>query len=325
MSAGDIPNRFSSFDQTDHRPQWEVVAPSNLTRRRLSDPDALHNTPNHFSREQGLADQRSCDKGRDFSGRKAGSVPSVPEERPRSDEWVRVRQKNFSDERQGRRSSSPVNLWSKAFGHQGSPRNRSSEAFDNRTSLGRTHGDNSVSSFRGRRSISPLRTKRSSVINSKRSSSSERNSGYTRRYTPPHSERLSRSCNVQSSSTRQSDSHSFATRGRHNDKIQHDKGIQRTSSKKHCDLRRSLMLHQQRKHLSSLPRSRAREEGKRHSSLEEEKKTSSDEHDKSFSSHSSSESGSPPKGVNRKRPHVNDKKAKKDAETAKKSELKSGS
>lgn len=327
LPAGDIPSRFSSFDQTDHIPRWEVVAPSNPTRRRLSDPDVLHtDTPNHFSRGQDLADQRSCTKGRDLTGRTAASLPN---ERPRSDEWLRTYHKSFPDERQGRRSTSPLNLWSKHFGHQGSPllcrvRSRSPEAFDNRTSLGRTHSENSVGSFGGRRSISPLRGKRSSLIRSKRSSSSERSSDYTRHDTPPHGERLSRSCNMPSSVTRQSDSHSCATRGRHSGKIQHDKGIQRTSSKKHSDLRRSLMLHQQRKHLSSLSRSRAKEEGKRHSSLEKEKKTTSDEHDKSSSSHSPFESGSPPKGVNRKRPHIDDKRAREDAETLKKSELTSG-
>jgi len=86
------------------------------------------------------------------------------------------------------------------------------------------------------------------------------------------------------------------------------------------DLRRSLMLHQQRKH-SSL-RERSRENSIKYS--ERATKTSPDKRDKSPGSYSSAESSSSNQGTNRKRHKYDDEKRRDDVETIKRSKFASG-
>lgn len=251
----------------------------------------------------------------------------MSEERPRSDEWLRSNQRSFRDGRRGRRSASPINLQSKPFGHEHAPfleefRKSSPETLDNRTSLDRSHSGDSARSRHGRQNNSPARDTRSSTNRSKRSSSSERNSDFKVYETSPRSKRTTYSSNEQSLVRRQIDSRGYSPRGRHSDKVQIEKGRaeQRTSTRKGSDLRRSLMLHHQRKLLSSSLRGRHSEDDTKRHLLEKGRTNILDDSDNSSGSLSSAESSSPPKGGNRKR-HCNDEKTRQDDERAKKSKL----
>ena len=318
-------NNFAQFDHTNHWPKWEVVAPNNPTRRRLSDPDILQEARRHTAWKQDFVDQRCCNKARDLTGRKPGNFL---EERPRSDEWLNRGHRHFQS--RGRHSTSPVNLRSKDDSHEGFARsedfrNGFHEAFDNRTSVDRKHGGEFVHLMHSYRSNSPVRGKRSSPDRGMRSSSSERSSDFKLHENSPHSEKSNHSSNEHSSGARQRDICSNSPRGRHNtSKVLNERGnAERTGTKRDCDLRRSLMLHQQRKHLSSLPRDRFREEESKRSSLERGRKSSPGEHYRSSGSLSSTDSTSPPKGGNRKRQHE-DENIRQDMETAKKSKMVSG-
>lgn len=320
VSTGNVPSRFSSFDQTDLQRRWEAAAPGKLISRRLSDPDVLRDRPSHNSRGQDLADQRSSSIRKDLTSR---SVGVLADERPRSDEWLKVSQRNSQDKKQGRHSASPVNLRSKTSNRPGTLlveiRNRLPEALDNRSSLDRPHGNNSAGSTYGRRSNLLVREKNTTALKIKRSLSSERGCNYERYDTSPHKDRVSHSSTEQSTAAKQIAGRSFSPSGRHSDKEHHGKGMQRSSSKKDSDLRRSLTLHHHKKHpSSSVPRIKARDEAKTHPFSERGKQSSTGELDKSSSSHSSSESSSPTKKGNRKRHHDNDEKIKENIDAIKK-------
>ena len=284
----------------------------------MSDPDVLRGRPIHTSRGQDLEDQRSSNLRKDLTSRTVGILA---DKRPRSDEWLKVSQRNSQDKKQGRRSASPVNLRSKTSSRPGTLlveiRNRLPEALDNRSSLDRPHGNNFAGSTHGRRSNSPVREKSTAALKIKRSSSSERGCNYARYDASPHRDRVSHSSTEQSTTAKQIAGRSFSPRGRHSDKGHHGKGMQGSSSKKDSDLRRSLILHHQRKHLSlSVPRIKA--------VSERGKQSSTGELDKSSGSHSSSESSSPTKKGNRKRRHNSDEKIKENIDAIKKSKFKSG-
>ena len=299
-------NSFPSFDQERQWPRWETVAPSNPSRRTPSDPDVITDTPKDSPWVQ---NPRSCNKLREFTGRRAAALS---DERPRSDEWVSNTHKHFRD--RGRHSASPVNVRPKTHGTRGSTLwDKTLEASTEITS-------NSAHSRRGRTSISPARNRHSSSNReSSRSLSAERSSDLRHQQTSPRSERSSQAFNEQRLDRRKRESRSYSPNPNTKMPLLRERSIENGSGnggRRRTDLRRCLMLHQQRK--QSTLRDRSRENIKY---SERATKTSLDKRDKSPGSYSSAESSSSTQGTNRKRQKYDDEKRRDDVETIKRSEF----
>ena len=240
----------------------------------------------------------------------------MSDERPRSDEWISNTHRHFRD--RGRHSASPVDVHPKAYGHRGSSLwHKTLKASIEITS-------NSAHSRRGRSSISPARNRHSSVNReSSRSLSAERGSDLRHQGTSPGSERSSQTFNEQRLDRRKRDSRSYSPNPNTKVPLLRERSNENgngNGGRRVTDLRRSLMLHQQRKH-SSL-RERSREKSIKYS--ERATKTSLDKRDKSPGSYSSAESSSSTQGTNRKRQKYDDEKRRDDVETTKRSEFASG-
>lgn len=301
-------NSFPSYDKERQWPRWEAVAPSSPSRRKPSDPDVITDTPKDSPWVQ---NPRSCNKLREFTGRRAAALS---EERPRSDEWLRNTHRYFRE--RGRHSALPVNLRPEAYGHRGPP-------LLEKTLKGSSKIDsNSAYSRRGRSSISPVRNRHSSANGeSSRSLSAERSSDFKLQGTSPGSERSSHAFNEQRLEQRKRESLSYSPNS--NNKVPLLRGRSNedgNGGRRGNDLRRSLMLHQQRKN-SSL-RERSREKGIKHS--ERAAKPSPDKRDISPGYNSSAESSSSTQGTNRKRHRYDDEKRRDDVETPKRSKFASG-
>ena len=297
------------LDETRQWPRWETVAPSNPTRRRLSDPDVINDTPKDNPWAQ---HPRTCNMTRDLTDRRA---PALLEGRPHSDEWLRNTHRPCKD--RGRRSASPVNFHPKVYDHRGSPPMDKNFKTSPEISYKTDHSN------RGRDRISPFRGRHSSAnrVRSIRSSSTERSSDFTVHKTSPGSERSRKAFNDHGLEQRNRESRSYSPnpnakvallRGR-----SHDGG---RGGRKDVDLRRSLILHQQRKHSSF--RQRDRDEGVKFS--EGGLKTSPDKRDKSPASHSRVESSTSTQSTNRKRHKCDGEKRRNEIETTKRSKFVSG-
>lgn len=300
-------NSFPSFDIERQWPRWEAVAPKSPSRRNPSDPDFITDTPRDGT---WVENQRSCNERREFTGRRAAALP---DERPRSDEWLRNTHKHFED--RGRHSASPVNVRPKAYGHREPPHlDRLLKASPEITSY-------SARSRRGRSSISPARNRHSSANReSSRSLSAERNSDFRHQGTSPRSERSSQVFNEQRLEGRKRESRSYSPNPNTKVPLLRERSIEDgngNGGRRGTDLRRFLMLHQQRKH-SSL-RERSREKSTKHS--ERATKTSPDKRDKSPGYYSSAESSSSTQGTNRKRHKYDDEKRRDDYETTNRSKV----
>ena len=224
--------------------------------------------------------------------------------------WGRV-------EKRRRRSISPVNVRSRDYDHQEIPlseergRKRSPEAHDIRAPVNLKHGADFAHSARDHPTSSSSSRKRNSPGRGTRDSSSEAS---------PLSERSSYSCSEQSSERRFGGSRNFDTRERHhNSRVPNERG-RPERSKKEADLRRSLMEHQHRKHISCTGRDRSKEERLSYLSSERERKSSPDEHYRSTGSRSTAESTSSSRTGNRKR-HHEDERTRHNMESNKKREL----
>ena len=275
-STGDENRRTSPpSDQTRQWPRWETVAPSNQTREP-SNMDVVKDAPQHVPWAQDL---RPCNKFKDLTSR---NPSAVSEGRPRSDEWLRNTQRNFRG--RGRHSASPVNFRPKTYGHRGSP------LVGDASSQTRT---DSARSRRGRVSISPVRNRHSGNGGSTRSSSVDKSSDFKPRETSPTSGRLSHSCSEQGLGRKKRESRSYSPSP--STKMRLPK--RRANDGKEVDLRRSLMIHQQRKHLSL----RERDRGNSTKHPDRRTRTSPDKPDKSLVSCSTGESSSFSHATNRKR------------------------
>ena len=303
-------NSFPSFDQERQWPRWEAVAPKSPSKRNPSDPDLITDTPRDDS---WVENQRSCNERREFTGRRAAAFS---DERPRSDEWLRNTRENFGE--RGRRSASPVNVRPKAYGHRGPPH------LDKMLKASPEISCYSARSRRGRSSISPARNRHSSANReSSRSLSAERNSDFRHQGASPGSERSSQAFNEQRLEQRKRESRSYSPNPNTKVPLSRERCVEDgngSGGRRGTDLRRFLMLHQQRKH-SSL-RERSREKSTKHS--ERVPKTSPDKRDKSPGHYSSGESSSSTQGINRKRNKYDDEKRRHDVETTKRSKFASG-
>lgn len=294
------------LDETRQWPRWETVAPSNPTRRRLSDPDVITDTPKDSPWAQ---HPRTCNMTRELTDRRA---PALLEERPHSDEWLRNTHRPYKD--RGRRSASPVNFHPTVYDHRGSPLMDKNFKTSPEISYKTDHSN------RGRNRIFPSRG-RNSFANregSSRSSSMERSSDYTVHKTSPGRERSRKAFNEHGLEQRKKESRSYSPnpnakvpllRGR-----SHDGG---RGGRRDVDLRRSLILHQQRKHSSF--RQRDRDEDIKFS--EGGSKTSPDKRDKPPTSHSTVESSTSTQSTNRKRHKCDAEKRRNDIETTKRSKF----
>ena len=240
----------------------------------------------------------------------------MSDERPRSDEWVRNDHKHFGD--RDRHSASPVNVRPTVYGNRGPP------LLDKILKVSSEITSNSAHSRRGRSSISPARNRYSSANReSSRSLSAERSSDIRHRGTSPGSERSSQTFNVQRLERRKRESRSYSPNPNTKVPLLRERSVEDgngNGGRRETDLRRSLMLHQRRKH-SSL-RERSREKSLKHS--ERATKTSQDKRDKSPCYYSSAESTSSTQGTNRKRHKYDDEKRRDDVETTKRSKFASG-
>lgn len=203
---------------------------------------------------------------------------------------------------------------SRDYDHQEIPlseergRKRSPEAHDIRAPVNLKHGADFAHSARDHPTSSSSPRKRNSPGRGTRDSSSEAS---------PLSERSSYSCSEQSSERRFGGSRNFDTRERHhNSRVPNERG-RPERSKKEADLRRSLMEHQHRKHISCTGRDRSKEERLSYLSSERERKSSPDEH---YRSRSTAESTSSSRTGNRKR-HHEDERTRHNMESNKKREL----
>ena len=303
-------NSFPSFDKERQWPRWEAVAPKSPSRRNPSDPDFITDSPRDSS---WVENQRSCNKRGEFIGRRAAALA---DERPRSDEWLRNTHKHFKD--RGRHSASPVNVRPKAFSHLESPHlEKMLKASPETTSY-------SAPSRRGRSNISPARNRHPSTNReTSRSLSAERNSDFRHQGTSPGSERSSQAFNEQRLERRKRESRSHSPNPNTKVPLLRERIIEDgngNGGRRGTDLRRFLMLHQQRKHSSS--RERSREKSTKHS--ERATKVSPDKRDKSPGCYSSAESSSSTQGTNRKRQKYDDGKRRNDVETTKRSKFLSG-
>ena len=299
-----------SLNEANQWPRWETVAPINLTRRRPSDPEVVTNTPKDTPWPQ---NPRTCNnKFGDLTDRRA---TALIEERPRSDEWFKNTHRHYKD--RGRRSASPVNLRSKLYGHRESP------PMDKTLKPSSEISNKMVHSKRGHNSISPTRERHFPANRgSRRSSSVERSSDFKVQRTSPGSERSSQSFNEHSLQRRKRESRSYSPNP--NAKVPLLRGIShesRSSGRRGSDLRRSLMLHQQRKYSSF--RARGREEGIKHSTRSS-KTSPESKPDKSPSSQNSVESSTSTQGINKKRRKYDDEKRRDETETTKRSKFVSG-
>ena len=299
---------FPSFEKERQWPRWEAVAPKSPSRRNPSDPDFITDTSRDSS---WVENQGSCNKRGEFIGRRAAALA---DERPRSDEWLRNTHKHFKD--RGRHSASPVNVRPKAYGHLEPPHlEKMLKASPETTSY-------SAPSRRGRSNISPARNRHPSTNReTSRSLSAERNSDFRRQGTSPGSERSSQAFNEQRLGRRKRESRSHSPNPNTKVPLLRERSIEDgNGGRRGTDLRRFLMLHQQRKHSSS--RERSREKSRKHS--ERATKVSPDKRDKSPGSYSSAESSSSTQGTNRKRHKYDDGKRRDDVETTKRSKFLSG-
>ena len=299
FSVEENQSSFSSFDQTRQWPRWDSVSPSNPTRRRLSDPEVTEGTPKHAPWAE---NPQSCNKLRDLTGR---NPAAFSEERPRPGKWLRNTHRHVRD--RGHHSTSPVNSRPKVFGHRDSPLVEDTSKASSEISY------NSAHFRRGQCSISPARDRHSN-----RGSSEEKNADFKLCGTSPGSDRSSYSFNEQGLERRKRESSSYSPnpkikvpllRGRSNETG--------NGGRRGNDLRRSLMLHQQRQY-SSL-RERDREEGVKHS--ERVTKTSPDKPDKLRGPYNSGVSSSTTQVTNRKRRKCDDEKRRDKTETTKRSKL----
>ena len=206
---------------------------------------------------------------------------------------------------------------SRDYDHQEIPlseergRKRSPEAHDIRAPVNLKHGADFAHSARDHPTSSSSPRKRNSPGRGTRDSSSEAS---------PLSERSSYSCSEQSSERRFGGSRNFDTRERHHiSRVPNERG-RPERSKKEADLRRSLMEHQHRKHISCTGRDRSKEERLSYLSSERERKSSPDEHYRSTGSRSTAESTSSSRTGNRKR-HHEDERTRHNMESNKKREL----
>ena len=303
-------NSFPSFDKERQWPRWESVAPSSPIRRKPSESDLITDTPKDSPWVQ---NPRSCNKLSEFTGRRAAALS---EERPRSDEWVRNNDRHFRD--RGGHSASAVNVRPKAYGQRGAP------LLDKMLKASPEISSNSAHSRRDHNGISPTRNRHSSATRkSSRSLSAERSSDFRYQGTSLRSERSSEAFNEERLERSKRESRSYSPdpntkvpllRGRN---IENRNG---NGGRRGTDLRRSLMLQQQRKHSSV--RERSREKSTKHS--QRTTKTSPDKRDKSPGSYSSAESSSSTQGKNRKRHKYDDEKRRDDVETTKRSKFASG-
>ena len=299
---------FPSFEKERQWPRWEAVAPKSPSRRNPSDPDFITDTSRDSS---WVENQGSCNKRGEFIDRRAAALA---DERPRSDEWLRNTHKHFKD--RGRHSASAVNVRPKTYGHLEPPHlEKMLKASPETTSY-------SAPSRRGRSNISPARNRHPSTNReTSRSLSAERNSDFRHQGTSPGSEKSSRTFNEQRLERRKRKSRSHSPNPNTKVPLSREKSIEDgNGGRRGTDLRRFLMLHQQRKHSSS--RERSREKSRKHS--ERATKVSPDKRDKSPGSYSSAESSSSTQGTNRKRHKYDDGKRRDDVETTKRSKFLSG-